>query len=99
MDMLCHYPALFTAAFCGYSCEESFFVASDLLPAMAQTPLYLAHGISEQAISTELIRRLSSSLQQLNADLVYREFPFSHYDFIPDEEAPAIMYWLFSKKK
>ena len=99
MDMICRYPNLFAAAFCGYSCEEFFSVAPDLLSTAAQTPLYLVHGIPERAITTEMTHGLSSSLQQHGADLIYRQFPFSPYDFSPEEEASVIMNWLFSKRK
>jgi predicted peptidase len=96
LDLIARYPQTFAAAFsiCGAgdpSTSKHF---------AGQTALWLFHGDADDIIPVSFSRNYFKKLQKLKSDVLYTEYPgVKHNSWTNAFAEPALMYWLFSKRK
>jgi len=96
LDLIARYPNVFAAGFsiCGagsVSTAKSF---------AGKTALWLFHGDADDVIPVYFSRDYFKKLQKLKADPLYSEYPgVKHNSWVNAFNEPALMYWLFSKRK
>lgn len=96
LDLIARYPQTFAAAFsiCGagdVSTSKNF---------SGKTALWLFHGDADNVVPVSFSRNYFKKLQKLKADVLYSEYKgVKHNSWVNAFNEPALMYWLFSKRK
>jgi predicted peptidase len=96
LDLIARYPQTFAAAFsiCGAgdpSTTKHF---------AGKTALWLFHGAADDVVPPSFSRNYFKKLQKLKSDVLYSEYPgIKHNSWVNVFAEPALMYWLFSKRK
>lgn len=96
LDLIARYPDIFAAAFsiCGAGKEST---AKDFA---GKTALWLFHGDADDVVPVSFSRNYFKRLQKLKADVLYSEYKgVKHNSWTNALNEPALMYWLFSKRK
>jgi predicted peptidase len=96
LDLIARYANVFAAAFsiCGAGKEST---AKNFA---GKTALWLFHGDADDVVPVSFSRNYFKRLQKLKADVLYSEYKgVKHNSWANAFSEPALMYWLFSKRK
>jgi predicted peptidase len=96
LDLIARYPRVFAGAFsiCGAG------NVSTATKFAGKTALWLFHGDADDVIPVSFSRNYFKKLQKLKSDVIYSEYPeVKHNSWVNAFAEPALMYWLFSKRK
>lgn len=94
-DLIVRYPELFSAAVIG----AAISCAPTQAEAMTKTPIYLWHGVQDQAISVEGARISVKAIREKGGLVHYLERPDKGHAFLEPEVHDEMIAWALAQRK